>query len=90
MYRSNVTNDQQEKVESAANDSGIPFLTGPQPGSGVKKIIPANGALKGSGPAASVSRDAVLVQGSYGTTPPVIGSHNDQISRFVGDQIGRA
>lgn len=77
-YKANITDDQQAKIESAANDSGIPF-DDPQ-GNG-KQIIRAYD-LKSQAASGGVPADNVLLpQGSVANNS-IIGSHGDNASRF--------
>ena len=82
-YRANVTDSQQEKIESAANDSGIAIYL-QRDGVGQKKIIPAYD-LSAVNDAKPTPNDAVALNSRDSL---IIGSHNDKAHRFV--EPGRA
>lgn len=79
-FRQNVTDDQQEKLETAEHDNGIPVFTDAE-----TRII-----SRGSRTAPQ------RVAGSGGGVPDqgnsagVIMPHDDAPGRFIGEQIGRA
>lgn len=82
-YRRNVTDKDQDTVETAENDSGIPIYV-TRDGYGEKKVIPAYD-LQGE-ETGGVPNDAVVSNNSRARLS--IGSHNDKPYRF--DSPGKA
>jgi len=80
-YRANVSNNDQNQVEQAEDDSAIrfPWFDGRHEQLGVTKSIKAND-MAAQAPSNNGNQDAVrLIPGSGS----IIGSHNDHPSRFA-------
>ena len=77
MYRKNVTDKEQEDLESAINDSGIPVYVR-RNGVGQKLILPAYD-LQAQGAHAIQNNASLTINREH----MAIGNHNDKFSQFL-------